>query len=188
MAGRLAWVCIRPLPPAPRDVWRRTDSFARNANRIGWTPSANTGHNSSFSRGNVLLAHNNDSVVDSMIFIVVLALFWYWGVKSYRKAADNTTWRDRVSLAGLAAPLVSCGVWLVTVMWAWAIGTTLSAGSTFSNPNPAIHHLTGIGAIWIPGFGIIAGSVGRPRLILPVVLTGISTVLFWFVTCGALAV
>ena len=60
--------------------------------------------------------------VDFAIFIVVLGfgtpLLWYWGAKRYQKAADNSTWRDRASLVGLTAPVISFGVWLVTVVWA----------------------------------------------------------------------
>jgi hypothetical protein len=103
-------------------------------------------------------------------------LIWLWGIVKYRQAPNHSDWRARASLVGLAAPVLSFGLWLAAVLLGRRIGWPASAS------DPAIHRITTIGAIWIPALGLLAGIVGRPRLIPFVILTSIGTVLFWFGT------
>jgi hypothetical protein len=118
--------------------------------------------------------------VDIWTVISILAVstpfIWIWGILKFWQTPNHSRWRARASLVGLAAPLMSFGVWILMLFLAWRVGWPANAS------DPTIHRITTIGAIWIPALGLLAGIVGRPRLIPFMVLTSIGTVLFWFAT------
>ena len=110
------------------------------------------------------------------IFGLSTPFVWLWGIVRYRQAPNHSEWRARASLVGLTAPVASFALWLLGLLLAWRIGWPASTS------DPMQHRITTGGAIWIPAVCLVAGIVGRPKLIPFVFQTSVGIVLFWFAT------
>ena len=115
--------------------------------------------------------------MDAWIIISILALtsplILLWGWVRYFRFPTRSDWRSHASLVGLAAPVLSVGVWAVMLILAWEMQWRTST--------PALAHLITVG-VWIPIVGMMVGLAGRPILILAIVPSSIGTVLFWYST------
>ena len=110
-------------------------------------------------------------IVNIIVFASPIALLWGWA--RYFRLRQASDWHLRASAIGLAAPLVSIGLWVVMLVVALA--------NEWHTSNSVVHRLITVG-MWIPLVGMLVGFVGRPRLILAIVPASIGTVLFWFGT------
>ena len=96
-----------------------------------------------------------------------------WGWVTYLQIPTRSDWPSRASLVGLSAPLLSVGLWVVTLSLARIEGWPTS--------NPVLQRIARVG-VAVPILGMLVGLAGRRRLALAVVPTSIGTILFWYGT------
>jgi len=110
----------------------------------------------------------------NLLIFVGTPLGFFYGWRMYRnESSKGVSPRLRASLMGLLAATVSVGLWVMTVLLARAMG--------WRTTDPGVSWLIGTGEL-LPLLGLFIALFGRPRLILPIVLTCIGTSLFWYGT------
>ena len=91
------------------------------------------------------------------------------------KLPDRSGWRNRVSLLGLCAPIVSFAIWIAMVFF---VSHLKNAGVVWPEADSTVLRLEKAGML-ICLIGTLLGFISRPRLILPIVMTCIACLFFW---------
>jgi len=112
------------------------------------------------------------AIINAVWLLAPFILLWGW-VK-YFQIPNRSGWRLHASFVGLSAPILSVVLWVVALVVARGMG--------WHTTDPVIHHLIGVGGLWIPLLGMLIGLAGQRRLLWAIVPASVGTVMFWFGT------
>lgn len=102
-------------------------------------------------------------------------LLLIWGWSGYWDLPNRSSWRSRASLIGLSAPIISVGLWGVSLILAWS--------ADWHTWVPINKYLALVGLL-ISLIGAFAGFLGRPRLILATLPASLGSMALWVTTSG----
>ena len=111
-------------------------------------------------------------LLDILIGLAPFAWFasWWFGLKALER---DKNWRTRLSIAALSIVTIAAALWFPAGLYA--------SKHSISGNARTIDEFTAV-AVLTCGFALILSLFGRPKLIVPIVVTCLGAASWWFGT------